>query len=152
MSASDVMTRQVKTVGPATTVMEAVSLMRATGHSALPVVDEQGRVLGMLTDANLLNRCLPEYVQQVGDLYSTAEFPPFNELVRALAPLPVAQVMEQEPALGEPGTPVTEIAALMTTHHVRHVPIIDDDRLVGIVGAQDVLDRISQAGRGGGAP
>lgn len=151
MRAADVMTREVQVIGPAASVLEAVSLMRATGHSALPVVGDDGRVLGMLTDVGLLGRCLPEYVQQVGDLYSTADFPPFNELVAELASVPVSRVMEGEPPLAEPGTPVAEIAALMTVHRVRHVPVVEDGRLVGIVGAQDVLDRIGRPGPGGGA-
>lgn len=153
MRARAVMTRKVETVGPESPLVEAIRLMRSTGHGALPVVDENGGLLGMISDVGILNRCLPEYVQEVGDLYSTSDFAPFDERVQELATALVQDAMRADGPTAEEDTPVAEIAALMITQNVRHVPVVQAERLVGIVGVQDVIDGIvTRITEGGAAP
>ena len=142
MRAGDVMTRDVRTVGPETTVAEAIRLMRSTAHGALPVVDEEGSLLGMISDVSVMGRCLPEYVKEMGDLYSTGDFAPFDERVQELAVALVREVMQTDMPTAEEDTPLAEIATLMTNHCVRHLPIVKGKRLMGIVGVQDVIDSI----------
>jgi CBS domain-containing protein len=143
MRAGAVMSRKVATVGPESALVEAIRLMRSTGHGALPVVDEDGGLLGMVSDVVILNRCLPEYVHEVGDLYSAPDFAPFDERVQELAMALVQDAMSTDGPTAEEDTPLAEIAALMTTQHVRHVPVLRTGRLVGIVGVQDVIDGIA---------
>lgn len=148
MRARDVMTREIVTVTPQTTVAAAVCSMHETGHGALPMVDAQGRLLGMLTDVGVLSRCLPEYVKEVGDLYTTDEFAPFEERVQALSGTGIEGLAQTDAPTAAPDTPVSEIAALMITHGVRHVAVVEDDRLVGIVGVRDVISSIARCAAG----
>jgi len=142
MHAADVMARDLHTVVGRTTVAEAIRLMHATGNGALPVVDEEGSVLGMIDDAAIMGRCLPEYVKEVGDLYGTGDFAPFDERVRGLAAALVQEVMRTDVPTAEEDTPLAEVATLMMTHSVRHVPIVRGGRLVGMVEVQHVIDSI----------
>jgi CBS domain-containing protein len=143
MKAKEAMTRQVRTVSPDSTVAEAALLMRQSGHGTLPVVDSEEHLLGVVTKARLVRRCLPEYLEQVGDLYRTQEFRPFRDRASEVGLLAVRDVMDADPLSATEETPLAEVAAQMITQHVRQVPIVRDGRLVGIVGMQDIIDRIA---------
>jgi len=149
MHAGDVMTRQVQTVAPETTIAEAVGIMRRSGHGALPVVDGEGKVLGMITDVGIMSQCLPEYLKEVGDLYGTGDFPPFEERVRSLGGAFVRDLMQREVPTAEENTPLAEVAALMTINSLRHIPVVSGARLSGIVGVQDIIDGIARGARKG---
>lgn len=154
MRAGEVMAREVTTVTRDTTVAEAVDLMRRTRHGTLPVVDDEGLLVGVITKADLIRRCLPEYLAEVGDLFRREEFGPFQERIAALGMLAVSELMITEFPTAAEDTPLGEVAALMLTRSVRQVPILRAGRLVGLVGMQDIVDLIARAasGRGQGPP
>ncbi len=137
------MTRELHTVSPDATVGEAALLMRSSGHGALPVVDEEGKLLGLITKFPLVRRLLPKYLEQVGDLYRSGEFKPFQDKVGEVALLPVSDVMNPEPLTASGDTPLAEVAAMMIMHNARQVLIVEKERLVGVVGMQDIVDMIA---------
>jgi CBS domain-containing protein len=57
--------------------------------------------------------------------------------------LPVRDVMVTDPLTASEDTPLAEVAALLITRHVRNIPILREGRLVGIIGLQNVIDRIA---------
>lgn len=137
------MTRDLKTVSPDATVAEAALTMRASGHGALPVVDSEGRLLGVLKKFAVVRRCLPEYLEQVGDLFRTGEFMPFRDRVKEVGLLPVRQLMTPNPPTATEDTPLAQVAATMIMQDARQVFIVRQGKLVGIVGMQDVVDEIA---------
>jgi len=137
------MSRDIQTVSPDTTVAEAALLMRSSGHGALPVVDDEGLLLGLVTKTPLVRRLLPKYLEQVGDLYRSGDFKPFNDKVDEVALLPVKDVMNPEPLTASEDTPLAEIAATMIMQDQRQVLIVEGDRLLGVVGMQDIIDIIA---------
>jgi CBS domain-containing protein len=163
MQAREAMTTEVRTIAPDATVAEAAELMIESGHGAIPVVDADSRLLGVVTRFALVRRTLPSYLEEVGDLYlgpepeasaagtATAgaaaqpprgEFEPFVEEVRELALLPVKDVMEPPLTVSE-DTPLAEVAALMVTHHAHQAAVTKDGRLLGVLGLQDIIERIA---------
>jgi CBS domain-containing protein len=143
MRARDTMKREVTTVSPNATVAEAARLMQTSRHGTLPVVDRAGTLLGVVTRGGLVRRCLPEYLEQVGDLYRSGEFQPFLDKVQEVGLLSVQDVMSRDPLVVQEETPLAEVAALMITHHARQVPVVNEGRLVGIIGLQDIVDEIA---------
>lgn len=141
------MTREVKTVTPETSVAEAAYRMHETGHGSLPVVNAAGRFLGIVTKFHLVRRCLPEYLDEVGDLFRSGDFQPFQDEVNEVGMLAVSEVMKKEVPTAEEDTPLAEVAALMVTRDVRQMPIVQDGVLVGIVGMQDIVDQIARITR-----
>jgi CBS domain-containing protein len=137
------MNRNVVTVLRETSVSEVVHLMHASGHGGLPVVDEEGRVLGVATKLAVLRLCLPQYAEQIGDLsFLPDDFEPFAGRFERAGQVKVEQVMEPCPPCVSEDTPLAEVAAVMVTRRVRQVPVVREGRLVGIVGLQDVIDEI----------
>ena len=137
------MSRDVETVSPETTVGEAALLMSSSGHGALPVVDEDGKLLGLLTKTPLVRRLLPKYLEQVGDLFRSGEFKPFRDNVEKVALLSVTDLMNPKPLTATEDTPLAEVAAMMIMQSQRQVLIVEGDRLIGVVGMQDIVDMIA---------
>jgi len=143
MQATEAMSRNPVCVGPETTVAEVANIMRSRGHSNLPVTDEDGRYLGVIGAHDIVGRCLPTYLSEVGDLYRSGEFQPFIDRAREATDLPVTAVMRSDSPTAREDTPLAEIASLMTIHHVHLMPILRDQMLVGVIGMLDIVDRLS---------
>jgi CBS domain-containing membrane protein len=137
------MKREVDTVSPNATAAEAARLMQTSRHGTLPVVDQTGKLLGVITRAALVRRCLPEYLEQVGDLYRSGEFRPFVDKVHEVGLLSVRDLMEEKPLVVQEDTPLAEVAAQMVTHGAGQVPVVREGRLAGIIGLQDIVDEIA---------
>jgi CBS domain-containing protein len=137
------MNREVVSVPRGATVSEVVRLMHTTGHGALPVVDRDGRVLGIATKLAILRLCLPRYAEQIGDMsFLPGDFEPFAGRFEHAGEVPVEQVMEPCPSCVSEETSLGEIAVQMITKRVRQIPVVRDGKLVGIVGLQDLIDEI----------
>jgi CBS domain-containing protein len=136
MRARDLMTSPVVTVGPDASVKEAARLLVDHGFAVLPVVDADDRLLGVVTEADLLrNRLLLDPRGLIHD-------PPPEPT--APAPPTVAGVMTTDVLTAVPDTHTAELGRLMVDRHLRAVPVVDGDRLVGIVSRVDVLRTIAR--------
>lgn len=115
----DVMQRDVATCHPWDTLNRAAQLMWETDCGAVPVVDEQGKLTGMLTDRDV---CMAAYTRGL-----------------PLAELSAQSAMSEHPFSCSPEEPLTALLSLMTTQQIRRVPVVSDGgRLVGIVSLADV--------------
>jgi CBS domain-containing protein len=131
VQARDVMTREVVTVGPETSVKDAAAVLADRGFAALPVVDEEGRLLGIVAEADVLRDRLPQdpRLHLRRDDSSGSSTPP--TLVRG--------VMTEKVRTVEVTADVADIARLFVDARLRTVPVLDRGRLVGIVSRRDVL-------------
>ncbi|MEV4603358.1 CBS domain-containing protein [Amycolatopsis sp. NPDC049253] len=119
MRARDIMSRPVVRVGPATPVREAIALLTRHGIAALPVVDDNNRVLGLFTESDALSGVLTG--EPVGP----------GLLVESVMTKPVEVVGLD--------TEVSDIAVEMLVDRLRSVPVVDDGGLAGIVSRRDLL-------------
>ncbi|TAM56835.1 MAG: CBS domain-containing protein [Acidobacteria bacterium] len=145
LTVADVMTREVVTAAPETSVGELVRRMLASGMRAVPVVGSDRRLAGIVTDGDLLARGavhLPIAVQRE----LNGELPP-EELARLEAqPQRAAEVMTPAPVTARPEMSLAKAAALLADHGLTRIPVLDpDDRLVGIVSRSDLLRTVAQA-------
>jgi len=123
MRARDVMSSPVITVGPSVPVPAAAALLISHGFTAAPVVDADRRVIGIVTEADLIrDRIRPEG---------------WGADDRA-APT-VAGVMTLSPTTMRPEDDLADVVEMMLVEHIRMVPIADDGVLVGVVSRRDVL-------------
>ncbi len=131
MQARDVMTHEVVTVGPATSATDAAGVMAERGFAALPVVDADRRLVGIVAEADVLRDRLPQDPR----LHLRHE----QGTPRA-APGPlVRDVMTEVVRTVESTADLADIARLLVDERLRSVPVLDRDRLIGIVSRRDVL-------------
>ena len=131
MQVRDVMTHEVVTVQSETPVKDAATLMVDGGFAALPVVDDRGRVVGIVAEADVLRDRLPE-----DPLLHVRRADPASA---AAPPTRVGAVMTREVRSVEPTADLADVARLIVDEALRSVPVIHDQTLVGILSRRDVL-------------
>jgi CBS domain-containing protein len=146
MKARDVMVSPVVTVKPSASVQEAAKLLVERRISAVPVVDDQGKVIGIISEGDLLHRAEvgTERQRSWWLLGLTDEETLAAEYVKARA-RKVADVMASSVMTATPDAPLHELAALMETKSIKRVPIVEDGRLVGIVSRANLVQAVASA-------
>ena len=136
MKVGDVMTKQPTVVGLDMPVREAAELMRSTVVRHLPVVDEAGHVVGIVTDRDLRHAAfMPALAEQVG-----------WEPHRVKAPR-VRDIMTWSVVTTHPETALVQAALTMFQRRIGSLPVVADGRLVGILTEWDVFTGL-RGGRG----
>lgn len=145
--ASDIMTRDVAVVHPETTLLAAVKLMVSHGVSGLPVVDEHGTMVGMMSEGDLLRWHEGFSDREVRWLHLLADgfelAPDFLREVQEQRRKIKALMSTNQITVTET-TPAREIASLMHTHGIKRVPVMRDGKLVGIVTRTDLVRALAQ--------
>ena len=145
MNAADVMTRAVISVGPDTAVADAIRLMLDRQISGLPVVGEDGKLVGILTEGDLLRRSETGTERQRPRWLETLMGPGrmAGEYVKTHG-RKVAEIMTRDVISVTGDTPLDEVVRLMERRHIKRVPVIEGDALVGILSRLDLLRALSQ--------
>ena len=140
MNASDVMTRTLLSVRPDATVAEAIRTMLDNRISGLPVIDEAGRLVGILTEGDLLRRGETGTERQRSRWLEILMGPGrlAGEYVRTHG-RKIGEVMTRDVVSVTLDTPLKEVVELMERHRVKRVPVLDGEVLVGILSRADLL-------------
>jgi predicted transcriptional regulator len=140
MKIKEIMTKEVKSISPDTTVQEALSLLEKLQISGLPVIDDKDKLMGMFTEKNVLSYILPSYIQRVGKFVYEENPKVTKKKFAELSKIKVSQLMRKEVITATEDTTLCEVARLMLTQNVRRIPILDKaGRVVGIVARCDIL-------------
>jgi CBS domain-containing protein len=139
VNATDVMTRQIVTISPGYSVAHAARLMLEGGVSGLPVVDDDGILVGMITEGDLIRRM--EFGQGPPPGLSANES---YEIIIKANSWCVKDVMTTPVATLAEDATVEEIASLLLSRKIKRVPIIRAGRLVGMVSRADLLGIIAR--------
>lgn len=139
MHASDIMTRRVLTLSPEHSVRHAARLMLDNRISGLPVCNDEGDLVGILSEGDLLRR------SELGSatLKETGIRPRQDpeSYIKAHS-WRVGDLMTKDPVTVESDASVDQIAALMVTRSIKRVPVVQRGRLVGIVSRRDILEAV----------
>lgn len=149
MNARDIMSKPVVSVHPETSLREVARLLIDKGISAVPVVDGNGAILGMVSEGDLIrpDRAAREVWRQSW-LEIFAEGEPIalellawlhsqNHSARAVMSAPAVTVSED--------TELGEIARLLVAHRIKRVPVVRDGRVTGIVARDDLLRALASS-------
>src|SRR4051794_15895335 len=152
MIASDVMTRNVISVAPDATVAQAVELMLDKGISGLFVVDAAGTLAGVVTEGDLLRRDELDTERRRSWWLRLIASPGRQaaDFTRTHG-RKVADVMTRDVIAVNADAPLGDIVALMEQHRIKRVPVLEGDRVVGVVSRADLLRALSVAARESGA-
>jgi len=138
----DVMRHDVVTVTPDDTLKEVANKMFRNRLSALAVVDEKGRLLGVIGDRDLIKAALPDYQALISNLNYSLDVEPFEELLKREDKIKVSQLFREEYEVTTPETRIVEVAAMMIFKDVRRVFVTSEDNLVGVLLRKDIVNMI----------
>ena len=148
LKARDIMTKEVVTVTPQTGVRELAALLLERKISGAPVVDEAGKVLGVVTESDLvfLNKKvhLPTAVA-ILDAFVFLESPGrMEQEFKKLAGSKVGDICSQQLISVTPDTELEELATLMAEQKMHTLPVMEGGTLVGVIGKTDIIRTIAQ--------
>jgi CBS domain-containing protein len=138
----DVMRHDVATVTPDDTLKDVANKMFRNRLSALAVVDENGKLLGVISDRDLIKAALPDYQALISNLNYSLDVEPFEELLKREDKIKVSQLFRNEYEVTTPETRIVEVAAMMIFKDVRRVFVTSEDNLVGVLLRKDIVNMI----------
>ena len=144
MRAYDIMTRNVITIRRDASVLEAARLMLENKISGLPVVDESGTLVGIVTEGDFLRRAETRTERTRPRWLAFLVSP--GVLAKEYAHTharKVAEVMTPEPVTVSADAQVEQVVRLMEKHHVKRIPVLDGARLVGIISRANLLHALA---------
>jgi CBS domain-containing protein len=130
MKAKDVMSEGITSLTDDATVQEAIELLVNTGVSAMPVLDKDGIMIGIVSEADLIRRATPEAWQR--DLADDAS-------IAGSHARPVTDVMTEKVITVDENMPLAEVAKLMSIQRVKRLPVTRGKSVVGVVSRVDLL-------------
>jgi CBS domain-containing protein len=145
----DIMDTDVPAVYPSDPVESVLKVLRAHELPGIPVVNEGGRCVGIITEADLViseegaDLHLPHYFQLFGGVVFLEPMSHFEERVRKAFASTAEDMMTPDPVTVEAGAPVEEAAKLIAGRKHNRLPVVEHGRLVGVVTRVDVLDALT---------
>lgn len=142
----DFMTPTPVTIGRTETVESAVKLMEKHQISGLPVVDEQGLLVGILSEGDLLVReaplQTPLYMTLLGSIIYFESPMQFHQHMKKALGMLVQDIMTAHPATISPAVSLAHAAQLMLEKKVNRLPVVEGNRLVGILTRHDLVSAL----------
>lgn len=143
LTARDIMTKDVVTVKKETKVTELADILTKNRISGAPVVDDSGRVVGVVTESDLVEQSKSLHLPTVFTILDSVIFLEsarhFEKELRKMTGAKVEDIYTEDPIIVGPETPVREIANIMAEKKVYTIPVVDGERLVGVIGKADVV-------------
>ena len=142
ITAKDLMRHHVETITPNDTLKKVANLMFRKRLSALAVIDKNHKLLGQITDKELIRAALPDFKTLLSNLKSSMDVEPFEELLRREDKIKVKQLYTTDHEVVARNTKIVEVAAMMLLKDVRRVFVVEEGKLVGILLRKDIVNLI----------
>ncbi|ADU62753.1 MAG: CBS domain-containing protein [Pseudodesulfovibrio sp.] len=143
LKAKDIMTAKCITLTPDTDIATAARVLLENKINGAPVIDEKGTVVGVLCQADLVAQqkkiTLPSFFTLLDGVFPLSSHDELEREITKIAALKVAEAMTAAPTVIAPDTGIDDIATMMANKKLYTLPVLDNGRLVGVVGKEDVL-------------
>jgi len=148
LTAKDIMTKDVVTVTPDTSIEELSALLVSNEISGVPVVNAGGAIVGIVTENDLISRNkrlhIPTVVSFLDAVIYLESSKKFSDDVKRLTATKVGDICAKKVVTITEDTTLTDIATLMSEKKVHLLPVVAAGKVVGIVGKRDVVKAVSQ--------
>lgn len=145
LTIGDIMTGAPVFVRPQTTLAEMGNLMRGHGISVFPVVDQNMRFLGEVSILNYLKVGIPDYLMLMDNLQFLRSFEPLERLFEKEMEICAGEIMQEVDVFLSPDASIIETVFEMIRHNKRMISIVQDGKLVGVITAMDIYNKVIRA-------
>jgi CBS-domain-containing membrane protein len=143
LTAGDIMTTEIHTIHEDAEIKTLANMFVEHNVNAMPVVSDDGVLVGMVTQTDLVEQDKPLHIPTVISLFDWVlylESPKkFSEEVRKITARKVGEICSKEVTTCAPDTAVASVASLMVDNKSHLVPVIDEGRMVGVVARLDII-------------
>jgi len=148
LTVKEIMTRDVCAVHEDTDLKELAALFVEHNHKTLPVVDGAGKLVGVVSQTDLIEQDKPLHIPTVISLFDWVlylESPKvFSDAVRKVSARKVGEICTRDVVTCTPETTVEELASLMVEHKIHLLPVLDKEKLVGVVARFDIIRSVGR--------
>ncbi len=142
MRICEVMDRDLTALSPDTTLSEAIEVLTRHRVSGIPVVDPSGRVLGFVSEKDIVKAALPGYFDYLQDPSFIPDYGQFQKRLKKIGQDPITKVMAKDVVSFSEEDSDFYVAITLIRNHLKRAPVVRDGILVGIVNRADLLERI----------
>jgi CBS domain-containing protein len=152
LTVRDIMDASPETVAPEATVEEVIRILRDNELSGVPVVNEGGRCVGIITENDLImagdegDLHLPHFIELFGGIVFLESLHRFEERLKRATAATAADMMTEDPVTIEADASIQEAGRTMTHSKHNRLPVVEHGRLLGMVTRVDVLDGLTREG------
>jgi CBS domain-containing protein len=143
LTAKDIMTKAVISVTPETTVKDLAKILTDNNISGAPVVDDHGIVTAVVTESDLIDQSKRLHIPTVItilDSFVYLENPDkMEEEVKKMVGTTVANICSDSLKTVTPEISLEEVATIMAEKNMHTLPVLDGDKLVGVIGKKDII-------------
>ena len=143
LKVKDIMTRELITVSPETEITKAAKILLENRINGVPVIDSFGRLVGVLTQSDLVAQQkgipIPSVFTLLESYIPLTSIKRIDKEMQKIAALTVKEAMTLEPVTVSPETDIEEVAKLMVDNKYHTLPVVEDSKVIGVVGKEDVL-------------
>ncbi len=146
LTAADIMDTEVPALGPQDDAKRAIELLAEREIGALPVVNSEDRVVGIVSESDLVlgdeqaDLHLPHFFNLMGGIVFTESMKGFEERLNKAFATNVRDLMSEDPVVVRADDPVEKVARLIAEKHHNHLPVVDGEgKLAGMVTRADAL-------------
>ena len=147
LKAKDFMTKKVFTINPEATVEELAKLLTEHGISGVPVVDGEKKLVGIVTENDLISqnkRLHIPTVMRLFDAFIVLDSGKIEEEIKKMAATTVGDICTKKVMSIKEDTTLQEVATIMSEKKIHLLPVLRDDVVVGIVGKHDVVSAMTR--------
>ena len=145
MKVKEIMTKEVVSVKPDENAKDALTLLFKMQISGLPVIDENGKLVGMFTEKEVLSYTLPSYIEKVGRFIYEENPKSTKNKFKELCNIKVAKLMRKDVVTTTEDTALCEAARVMLTQKARRLPVLDNaGKVVGMIARNDILKALDK--------
>ena len=147
-TARDIMTQNVLTVARDMAIKDLSKMFIDNRVNGFPVVDEEGAVVGIVTEKNLIeqnkNLHMPTVIALFDAVFYLESTKNFQEEVKRYTGTTVADIYHANVVTVSPEMEVNDIASLMANEGLHSLPVVEDQKLIGIIGKIDIIKALTQ--------
>lgn len=146
LTAREIMTTDVVCVTPETSLKDLAAQFVASKFSNMPVVDKSGKLLGIISETDLVEQQKPLHIPTVmalfdGVFYLDSE-KRFRQEVDRVTAQTVGELCNRSPVTCGPDATLREIAGLMSSHKAHLIPVLENEKMIGVVARLDLIKAV----------
>lgn len=140
MTVKDIMQKKVVSVTPRTKLLDAAKLIFKRSHNGLPVVDIHNKLVGFITDQDILSQCFPSMKEYVEDIVHEGDFKAMEKKVSEIMKMDVEEVMNPDVISISSSAQLLRAESVMKLKDIARLPVVDEkNRLIGILTKRDIF-------------
>lgn len=140
MKVSDIMQKNLDVVAPSAAVIDAAKLIFKHNHTGLPVVDGKNKLVGFITDQDILSECFPSMKEYMEDVVHGRDFNAMEKKLKEIMKMKVKDVMSKTVVSIEKNKSLLNAESIMKVKDIARLPVVDEkNHLIGILTKRDIF-------------